>query len=364
MWVFVFCFPLVIESVAASRTGSFMWAPVLRMWLRTLPYLGLFLVHEFIILPHLLRNDRLKWYILTALAILVLFGTYNGIIFHHNQESRRENMEFSDHRPSRQLSGPHPSGQGPGRPASPPDSAFPPPPEIPFFPVIIPTIMAMLLMGINLAVSLLFRYSKEQEVRKQLENMRLKDELKYLKSQVNPHFFMNMLNNIHALVETNPSKAQDMILQLSKLMRYVLYEGDSGLTAFRNEINFVSIYLDIMRQRYPAGKVSISSDLPSDPSEKIKIPPLIFICFLENAFKHGVSYLRKTEIEVSIIEKSGTVSFYCRNTKPKNEAEKKEGGFGLENVRRRLDLLYGSGYSLSIEDLDDEYKVLLIIPSL
>ena len=225
--------------------------------------------------------------------------------------------------------------------------------------------MALLLLGLNLAVSIMFKYYRDQEDRKLLENMRLKDELKYLKAQINPHFFMNMLNNIHALVETDPVKAQEMLLELSKLMRYVLYEGDNDVATLQSEVRFLTTYIELMRQRYPESKVCVVTDLRSEPQEDVPIPPLLFIAFVENAFKHGVSYRKRTEIEVSLRLISGKIHFYCRNTKPENEgAVSVPGGVGLENARRRLDLLYGSDYSLRIDDLDEEFIVVLIIPSL
>lgn len=156
-----------------------------------------------------------------------------------------------------------------------------------------------------------------------------------------------------------------MILELSKLMRYVLYEGNNPTTVLASEVNFISSYVSLMRQRYPAPKVDIRLDVPDKPSDILRLPPLLFIPFIENAFKHGISYRRKSEVEISLETEDGTIRFFCRNTKPQLVADNtRVGGVGLRNIRRRLDLLYDNAYSLEINDNTDDYSVILIIPCL
>lgn len=195
--------------------------------------------------------------------------------------------------------------------------------------------------------------------------MRMQEELRYLKAQIDPHFFMNMLNNIHSMVDVDPELAQQMILDLSKLMRYVLYEGSSSYTTFENEVQFISKYVELMRQRYPSDKVQVSLDVPETPSASLLLPPLLFISFVENAFKHGVSYMRKSEISVSLSEEPSRICFKCSNTRsPLETRTGTKGGVGLANVRRRLDLLYQDRYMLDIVETDEIYSVILIIPGL
>lgn len=232
-------------------------------------------------------------------------------------------------------------------------------------PVLLNVFLGMLVLGFNLGISLFFKSYREQEVLSELESMRLQEELKYLKTQINPHFFMNMLNNIHAMIEVDPVKAQDMIIELSKLMRYVLYEGDNSSTTFAREVRFISSYISLMRRRYPADKVDIQFDAPSDPSDSVKLPPLLFISFIENAFKHGVSYMKASMIKVNIKESDGMIDFCCRNTKANADASVvNEGGVDLDNVKRRLDLLYDTRYELEIDETEEEYTVMLKLPCL
>ena len=137
-----------------------------------------------------------------------------------------------------------------------------------------------------MAIVLLFKQQREQEKIKALETSRLQHELKYLKAQINPHFFMNTLNNIHGTVGIDPAKAQEMILELSKMMRYILYEGKDKVVPLSSEIGFIQCYTSLMKRRYPENKVTISMDLPESTPAGMTVAPLLFMSFIENAFKH------------------------------------------------------------------------------
>lgn len=134
--------------------------------------------------------------------------------------------------------------------------------------------------------------------------------------------------------------------------------------SLESEIAFVSNYISIMRVRYPEDIVCINMELPEHPSPETRIPPLLFMPLLENAFKHGVSYVNDTAIDVKINEYEDNVSFFCRNAKPPASGSCSKGGLGLDNVRRRLNLLYGSDSYLTINDEIDSYSVSLTIPKI
>lgn len=326
MWLLVVLFPLISEIIQAAGGNVFNWKSVFWWWSGMLPYLFLFLFHNYVLIPSYLLDHKLKRYSLGVLLALVAFTVYETLTY----GGRRDVI---------------------GNPF-----------ELPL-PLLLNVLLGVLMLGFNLAIVLLFKYQREQEHRKLLDSMRMQEELKYLKAQINPHFFMNMLNNIHATVEVDQQKAQDMILELSKLMRYVLYDGDEEMTTFAEEVRFISSYVALMRQRYPADKVFVELSVPEYPSDKTKLPPLLFIAFVENAFKHGVSYRRKSSIKIFMTESDGCIRFFCRNTKPDKPAdENRKGGVGLENVRRRLSLLYGDKATLRIEDGSDYYTVNLTIP--
>ena len=174
---------------------------------------------------------------------------------------------------------------------------------------------------------------------------------------------MNTLNNIHALVDIDPEKAKSTILELSKMMRFVLYEGSKTVVPLEREINFLQNYITLMKLRY-TDKVRIDVDVAQALPNK-DVPPLMFITFVENAFKHGVSYRQESFIEIKIeeVKREGAslLAFTCRNSRIPKE-EDKHGGVGLANVRQRLDLIYGKDYQLDIQDESDIYQVKLAIP--
>ena len=133
---------------------------------------------------------------------------------------------------------------------------------------------------------------------KELEHNNLQTELDYLKYQINPHFFMNTLNNIHALVDIDTEKAKQTIVELSRLMRYVLYESNNRLISLSKELQFLNHYIELMRIRY-TDKVRIYVSFPTDTGE-VQVPPLLFVSFVENAFKHGVSYQHASFVSVCL----------------------------------------------------------------
>ena len=184
----------------------------------------------------------------------------------------------------------------------------------------------------------------------------------YLKHQINPHFLMNTLNNIHALVDIDAEAAKQTVLQLSDMMRYVVYDTGGNAIALKEDIKFVKNYIELMRIRY-TDDVNISFNYPQRLQGRINVPPLIFIVFVENAFKHGVSYNADSYINIDIEYKDGFVVGRFENS-VSEQSRKAKPGIGLENVRKRLDLIYGSEYELHIEDADNSYCVTLKIPTL
>ena len=214
-------------------------------------------------------------------------------------------------------------------------------------------------MGMNLGVKYYFKEEQDAEERQELDKKNLEQRLQYLRYQVNPHFFMNTLNNIHALVDIDPEKAKTTIVELSKMMRYILYEGSNRLIPVQREMQFLNNYVLLMRLRYP-DKVAITFDAPSAVPDLL-LPPLLLIIFVENAFKHGISYCNDSFINISFRIESGRLVFKCRNSKNMNRNCEK-GGLGLVNVRKRLDLLFAQNYRLDITDGADVYEVTLSLP--
>ena len=355
VWGLLFAAPLLslyIRTVSDPNI-TFDWTEIFLVWRQFAIFLLLFLVHNYLLAPLLVHEHKHALYLSFVAAVFVAFTIYEC-------NNRPDKKPFAGHRPP-------PSAQG-HRP--PPDFDNPPPrdfrPDTPP-PFVgehdIMAIMVLILMfGANLGTKYYFRSRGDQKRLAQLEKQNLEQQLEYLRYQINPHFFMNTLNNIHALVDIDPAKAQETILELSKMMRFLLYEGDKNGVPLSREFEFLRTYVSLMQLRY-TDKVRISLDLPAEVPDKT-IPPLMLISFVENAFKHGVSYQRASFIEVKADIKAERLNFSCRNSKTEKADEDagKKGGVGLANVRKRLNLLYDNDYTLNIQDATDIYTVELNIP--
>ena len=224
-------------------------------------------------------------------------------------------------------------------------------------------LLALFVLVFNVCVRMLFFSIRRDESISALEREKLRSELEYLKYQINPHFFMNSLNNIHALIDIDKEKAQAAVQDLSGMMRYVLYERSSMFVPLEKEIQFLQNFIELMRLRY-TGKLQVDTCFTPEP-QGVFVPSLLLMQFVENAFKHGVTYTKKSYINVSLtIDDAGeNVVFTCRNTLPVVAAkESATGGIGIENTRKRLELLYGGRACLQIGEKDGWYNVELKIP--
>ena len=219
--------------------------------------------------------------------------------------------------------------------------------------------IVVLMIGANLGVKYYFQNEEEKKHLAKLKEQSLKQELDYLRYQINPHFIMNTLNNIHALVDIDPEQAKDSIVDMSRMMRYLLYESDNQYVSLNNAVIFLKKYLSLMKLRY-TDQVNINLDVPDNTQEDIVLAPLVFIPFVENAFKHGVTYGKPSDIDIDIEKKNDRLIFHCRNTK--SNVKHEFGGVGLNNVTKRLELIYGNDYSLDIDDGEATYDVRLDLP--
>lgn len=225
-------------------------------------------------------------------------------------------------------------------------------------------LLIVFVLAFNICVRLFFLTLRNDEHLREVEKEKLRTELDYLKYQINPHFFMNTLNNIHALIDIDSVKAQEAVIGLSKMMRHVLYDAHSAFVPLEKEIEFLNSYVELMRLRYTAA-LKITTSFPPDV-EGYHVPSLLFVSFLENAFKHGVSYNKESSISVSIFIDDDRICFNCFNSCSTGSAadngSPSHGGIGIDNVRKRLSLIYGEAYSLEIEKKKSSFNVILKIP--
>ncbi len=223
-------------------------------------------------------------------------------------------------------------------------------------------IAAALMFGANNAITVFYRNMQRDEDSERLQRQNIQAEMYYLKHQINPHFLMNTLNNIHALVDIDAEAAKLAVIQLSKMMRYVVYDTGGNSISLREDIEFIKNYIELMRIRY-TDDVKIVFNYPQQMQGRIDVPPLIFIVFVENAFKHGISYSSNSYIHIDIKCVDGYVVGRFENSVNENNRKTKP-GIGLENVRKRLDLIYGNNYDFRIDDMGNNYCVTLKIPLL
>lgn len=222
-------------------------------------------------------------------------------------------------------------------------------------------LLGLFMMGANCAIKFMFRSIRDEQKMVAMERHALQAEMDYLKYQINPHFFMNTLNNIHAMIDIDSEAAKETIIELSKMMRYVLYDSEKTQTNMDQEVMFMEHYISLMRIRYP-GDVDVRMEVQNPLPHDAKVPPLLFIVFVENAFKHGVSYDEPSFVHISLECHDGQAICEVSNSRHKDLVVEK-GGIGLENVRKRLDLLFGKDYELLFdESREDRYSVKLTIP--
>jgi hypothetical protein len=219
-----------------------------------------------------------------------------------------------------------------------------------------------LMMGLSVALKMTVRWLEVENERKELAKAKSEAELQNLKNQINPHFLLNTLNNIYALIEFNPPKAQQAVVDLSKMLRHLLYDNNQTYVPLHQEAEFMKNYIELMRIRL-ADNVKLTTNFFYSQTGNTLISPLIFISLIENAFKHGVSGDKPSFIDVSLKEHpDGKVEFVCRNSYfPKSDDDKSGSGIGLELVKKRLELLYPDNYLWHTTIEGDIYSTVLVI---
>lgn len=222
--------------------------------------------------------------------------------------------------------------------------------------------MFFLLNVVTVAVAIGIRhFIRVRQLKQQLKDEKAKNteaELAWLKNQINPHFLFNTLNNISSLTQIDADAAQDAIAQLSDLLRYAMYETNKNTVPLGGEVEFMRNYIELMKLRCNE-QTSVNYQLSTD-SEQVEVAPLLFVSLIENAFKHGVSSGRPSAISIKLEQHQGQLTFICNNTNyPKNDKDRSGSGIGIENTRRRLELMYADRYEWEQTLEDNIYHVLI-----
>lgn len=298
--------------------------------------IGLFYLNSLILVPRLLLRGQTGKYVVVLILLICMALILVGC------------MEFGFNLPIQMHRAFHPDGSGKPK----------------YYGWVQPSLFTiMLILGISTSIALTQKWQTDANLRLALEQAKTTSELSFLKAQINPHFFFNTLNNIYALTLIDVETAREALHRLSRMMRYVLYDTQAGTTLLSKEIDFLSDYIQLMQLRL-TDKVTVTLDTPA-PLHDQSVAPMLFLPFVENAFKHGVSTLDKSRISIRIQQTDHQVLMDVRNTLFPQKAPSLEvgNGIGLVNTRRRLDLLYPGRYELRIDEHNPagEYQVQLML---
>lgn len=225
-------------------------------------------------------------------------------------------------------------------------------------------LLFIIVFGLSIAYFFLKEWARTEKFRSELAAVQLDTEIKFLKSQVNPHFLFNTLNNLFSMaLKEGKGDLADRIAKLSNMMRYMLYESNDNVSLDK-EINCMNDYIELHRMRYAPGEIEVSFQHP-DPAAvaAVQVAPMLFIPFLENAFKHGVAIGQKSYIALDISVSQEKLIFTCENIDHSaiTKLPEKKGGIGLQNVKRRLELLYPGRHTLHAGLQNGKYIVNLQI---
>ena len=334
VWLGVFLVPFMNAGLMAE---SLMLDSILVAWMKIIPFYLLFVLNTFILFRYLHRK-HLYWLYYT-LTTLFIVGIFTLLEFYERSDAA---FAISFAKVGEAVLVQHVS--------------------LSVFPWWGNMIAAALMIVANNLIYTFYRTMQKEEDAERLQRQNIQAEMYYLKHQINPHFLMNTLNNIHALVDIDAEVAKQSIIQLSDMMRYVVYDTGENSISLREDMTFVKNYIELMRIRYTED-VKITFTYQQQLHGRVDVPPLIFIVFVENAFKHGVSYNASSYINIDIKCEDGFVVGRFENSIGEKRSNAKP-GIGLENVRKRLDLIYGKDYDLNIEDRTNSYCVTLKIPML
>ena len=327
VWAAIFLIPFMNAHLMSEDTINF--DIVVISWGKILPYFFIFLINNYVLAPFLLLRHRYLWYAVSLLAVVAgVFISIDILDFRYWQSDDMLRSKAS-------LT------------------------ELEWY---WNMLFSVMMGGANSMIKLYYRAIKTDQRMAALERENIETQMEYLKYQINPHFLMNTLNNIHAMIDFDSDMAKKCVMELSRMLRHILYDSGENSTTLDKEVAFLDNYIELMRIRY-IDEVNIKLNAPDmNICRKVKLPPLLFIVLVENAFKHGISYDKQSFIYIDIAIYGKMLSCTVTNSRhPSRVAQ--SSGIGLKNITQRLKLLFEDNYKLRIEDdSQDIYRVELVIP--
>jgi hypothetical protein len=326
-WILVFTFPVLL-SAGSYRVD---WSRVIQEMIRIFPFFLVFLLNNFVLFRFFKEKKYIKYlsFITVILIVFSFLGSFNDLVYEFlrlpcgsQPPGRFDTMRVLNN----------------------------------FF---YNSIISILVIGFNNAIKITFDWLEEKRNYEQLQKENFKNQLSMLQHQISPHFFMNTLNNIHALIDYDREIAKKSVVKLSHLMRVLLYENENY--TLQKEIDFLKDYIELMKIR-----VNQDVDIIFEHPENIPLvdfPPLLFISLVENSFKHGILATGKSFIHIYFKFENGFLCVKIINSKttaPQNNKNKTT--IGVANSRQRLDLIYNKNYKFDVFENETTYEVNIKVP--
>lgn len=315
----------VLPALFNRINGEISWRHVFKAWEDQLLIIPIFAINHWLLVPRLLLKRRYLGYF----GPLIMLIAVCAVIYYYRDLSLSNLGRVISNRPT------------------------PIPPYMNFL------MSALLIVGVDSGLLFSRKLHENEEKQHCLEKENVDMQLDILRNQISPHFLMNTLNNIYALIDCNTPVAKNAVMRLSKLMRYMLYENGSGRVKLSKEFEFINSYVELMKLRF-ADEMTLNVSFP-EIYHDAEIPPMIFISYIENAFKYGASYQNNCIIDIRFEVLEEKLRFTCTNSYHPERNKLREGGLGMKNNENRLRLLFGDAFHLSTTADEQFFNVSLII---
>ncbi|MDL2227557.1 sensor histidine kinase [Odoribacter sp. OttesenSCG-928-L07] len=333
VWLVILCFPIILMG----SSEAFNYHRFFMHLMFTSLFMILFYVNYVVLIPKYFLKKKITTFVLVNIALVLIFMTLMNLIPQY--------FFVFDNKPPRPPHGESPWMRN-------------------LFMISRDFLILVMVIVISIAIKMIENWSGMEKAKSEAEKNQYEAELLNLRNQINPHFLLNTLNNIYALIAFDAEKAQQAVQDLSKLLRHILYDNKEKFVSIHKEIDFIKQYIELMKIRLSDNiKVETHFNIPENSTAKIA--PLIFISLIENAFKHGVSANHPGYIYINIYEEKNKIICNVKNSYfPKSiESDKSGSGIGLNSINQRLNLLYPEKYqwNMGISDDGKDYYSELII---
>ncbi|MDR2949307.1 MAG: histidine kinase [Prevotella sp.] len=339
--ILIWAIVLIVPTYLMSREGILDNKPFYNYFIRIVIFAILFYFNYFYLIEKFLFTRKIVLYILINIILIAGLVALQAVISEMMMSILPNIQEMRERR--FKMDGPHPKGP-------------------PFMRFLIDYMSIIFVIGLSVAIKMTIRWYRDSINFEKVKSVQLEADLRNLRSQLNPHFLFNTLNNIYSLIAIDQDRAQNAVHRLSNLLRYVMYDNDQKFVPMDKELEFTKNYIDLMKLRLSSSvKINITID---DAGSKDLIASLMFITLIENAFKHGINNGENSFIDITILVDPGKgVLCTVENSLVEKEEnmEARNSGIGLANLSKRLELLYLDKYEFTVEKRTNSFFTLLRI---